>query len=121
MFAVEVVAVEALLAVQVHCAQGGTYGPCARSEDRVNEEHLSVLCQTRLENSGTNGSKTRMIWVGRVRIAQLFWWRPVTSVPYSLLSQMAKFELDAFLQSSARTLHKHATCRIAILAAYCDN
>ena len=35
-------AVEALLLVQSHRAQGGTYGPCPRSEDRASQEHLSV-------------------------------------------------------------------------------
>ena len=32
----------------------------------------------------------------------------------------SKLELNGFLKSSCRTLQKHATCRIVILAVSCD-
>ena len=38
-----VVAMETLLLVQAHRAQGGSYGPLSWSEDRTDEQHLGVL------------------------------------------------------------------------------
>jgi hypothetical protein len=37
------VAMEALLLVQAHRAQGGAYGPLSRSEDRTRHENFNVL------------------------------------------------------------------------------
>jgi len=37
------VRVEALVLVQVHCPQGGSYGSLSWSEDRASEQHLGVL------------------------------------------------------------------------------
>jgi hypothetical protein len=54
-----------------------------------------ACCQTRLENSGAKGVKTRIISFGRVRIDHLSLSGLVTSVPYPFHSQMAKVQLQA--------------------------
>jgi hypothetical protein len=53
-----------------------------------------TCCQTRSENGGTKGVKSRIIWAGRVRTLRspLFWPIAVTSVPYPLRPQMAKVQ-----------------------------
>jgi hypothetical protein len=106
-----VVTVEALLMVQAHRAQGGTDG----SSTRVRIAPISrtwAFCQTRFENSGANGAKSRIIAVGRVRTRSPLLWRvAVTSVPYPFRSQMTKVELSIVDAKKGNTTHIDLTPR----------
>jgi hypothetical protein len=85
---------ELFLLIHAHRAQGGAYGSPSGSEDRSYHEHLGMLPDAPLENSGASGSKARIIVAGRIRTrSPLFWQIAVTSVPYPFLPQMAKVEL----------------------------
>jgi hypothetical protein len=66
------VAVEALMLVQAHRAQGRADRSPAWGKDRARQEYLRTCCQTRFENSGANGAKSRIIVVGRACIDHLF-------------------------------------------------
>ena len=69
---------------------------------------MRTCWKTRLENSGTNGAKTRIILVGRVRISITSLSGLVASVPYPFRSKMAKVELgDPVWKGAAAFLVGH--------------
>jgi hypothetical protein len=63
------VAMEPLVSVQAHRAQGTADGPASGSEDGACHEHSNVSEEAFREKSGAKGSESRiMVVVGRVGI-----------------------------------------------------
>jgi len=87
------IAAELPFLLQAHRSQGGGHGSLTGGEDRAYEQQLDMLCQTRLENSGAKGVKSRIIVVGRVRTRSPLFERTgdERTLPPSL--QMAKVQL----------------------------
>ncbi len=86
---------EPLLLIQTHRTQGGTLTVRFPGARIAPIKSTWAYRQTRLENNGANGAKTRIIPVGRVRESFTSLDGSVTSVPYPFLPQMAKVQLRA--------------------------